>query len=313
MFGTHQSVRRVRLAATGLAMAVTLVGCGSSPTPATPATPAASDQPTTPVATKGDPAVVDLVPKAVADKGQLVVATEAQYPPFEFYDEDNKTIIGADAEMATAVAEKMGLEVSLVDAAFDTIIPSLASKRYDMAESAFTVTAERIEQVDFVTYYYEGDGALVKSGNPKGLGVDDSLCGVKVAVLKGSTQDAVSVPRLNKMCTDAGKSELAVSILPGSNGLGLALSSGRVDAVLTDGSNAAFTAKQSGGKMELAPGDPFNPAPFGIATVKDSGMAEAVQAALKSMIADGSYLEILTNWGMQAGAVETPEINEVTS
>ncbi len=63
----------------------------------------------------------------------------------------------------------------------------------------------------------------------------------------------------------------------------------------------------------MAPGTPFNPAPFGIAAQKDTGMAKAVQKALEKMIADGSYRKILDKWGMTAGAVDNAKINEVVS
>lgn len=206
----------------------------------------------------------------------------------------------------------MGLKLVLKDAAFDSIIPSLGSGRYDLGMSGFTVTGERIQQVDFVTYYYEGDGLMVKAGNPKNLAVGDSLCGVKIAVLKGSTQALRSLPELDKGCQQAGKPAIVPTVVPGSNDLGLSLQSGRVDAVLTDGSNAAYTAKLSDGKFEVATGQPYNPAPFGIASRKGSGMDKAVQKALAVMLSDGSYAKTLDKWGMQAGAIHTPKINEVT-
>lgn len=253
-----------------------------------------------------------LLPQSIKDKGQLVVGMEAQYPPFDFYDTDNKTIIGLDADIAAKLATLTGLTLSLNDAAFDSIIPSITGGRYDLGISGFTVTAEREKQVDFVTYYYEGDGLMVKAGNPDGLAIDESLCGVKVAVLKGSTQNLTSVSQLNSKCSAAGKPDVVASVVPGSGDLGLALQSGRVDAVLTDGSNAAYTATQSNGKFDVAPGPPYNPAPFGIASKKGTGMDQAVQKAMESMLADGSYAQILDKWGMQAGAITTAKINEVT-
>ncbi len=222
------------------------------------------------------------------DKGELVIGTEAQYPPFEFYDTDNKTIIGFDPDIGAGLASLMGLKLVLTDAAFDSIIPSITSGRYNLGMSGFTVTAERVKQVDFVTYYHEGDGLLVKAGNPGSLAINETLCGAKVAVLKGSTQNLTSVSELDKKCAAAGKPNLAASVVPGSSDLALALQSGRAVAVLTDGTNAGFTAKQSKGKFEVAPGEPFNPAPFGIASQKGDGMDKAVQKALEKMLADGS-------------------------
>jgi polar amino acid transport system substrate-binding protein len=305
---------RHRVAALGaVALALTLAGCGSSdPAPTTPAGPATSAGATGNPAEGADPAVVALLPAAVKDKGVLTVGMEAQYPPFEFYDKDNKTVIGFDADMAASLAKLMGLKLEINDAAFDSIIPSLASGRYDLGISGFTVTAERAQQVDFVTYYYEGDGLMVKAGNPGKLTIGDSLCGAKIAVLKGSTQALKSVPELDKGCTAAGKPAIAATVVPGSNDLGLSLQSGRADAVLTDGSNAGYTAKLSAGKFEVATGQPYNPAPFGVASPKGNEMAKAVQKALEVMISDGSYDAALKQWNMESGAVETPKINEIS-
>jgi polar amino acid transport system substrate-binding protein len=312
MTTTHSSTRRrAAVASVGLlAAALALTACGAGDDGALKNT--AGTAGTSAAAGDASPDVVALLPKAVVDKGELVVGTEAQYPPFEFYDTDNKTIIGFDADVAAELADRMGLRLAVSDASFDSIIPSLASGRYDLGMSGFTVTAERVKQVDFVTYYYEGDGLLVKPGNPKGLAIDTTLCGVKVAVLKGSTQNLASIPALDKDCAAAGKPAVSTSVVPGSSDLALALQSGRADAVLTDGTNAGYTAKQSSGKFEVAPGQPFNPAPFGIASSKSSGLSKAVQKALETMVADGSYQKILDTWGMTAGAIDTAKINEVS-
>ncbi|MEO6020786.1 MAG: ABC transporter substrate-binding protein [Knoellia sp.] len=294
-----------------LALGLALSACGSNDT-SKPAASSASSTTGDGAATGADAAVTALVPAAVKADGKLSIGIEAQYPPFEFYEADNKTIIGFDADIAAGLAKHMGLTLVLNDASFDSIIPSLSSGRYDLGISGFTVTAERVKQVDFVTYYYEGDGLMVKGGNPAKLAIDETLCGVKIAVLKGSTQALNTVPTLDKACTAAGKPAMAAMVVPGSSDLGLALSSGRAEGVLTDGSNAAYTAKLSKGKFEVAPGKAYNPAPFGIAAQKGTGMDAAVQKALEVMLADGSYAQIAKTWNMTAGAIEAAKINEVT-
>jgi polar amino acid transport system substrate-binding protein len=296
------------MSATVLSLALALSACGGGSGDS--ASESQGNAPTSSAA-KADPDVVALLPSSVKAAGTLTVGTEAQYPPMEFYDTDNKTIIGMDPDIAQGLASLMGLKLKLQDAAFDSIIPSLASGRYDLGMSSFTITAERQQQVDFVSYFNGGDGLLVKKGNPKDLKIDESLCGVKVAVLKGSTQDLESVQLLNEKCAAAGEPDLDASVVPGSNDLGLSLQSGRVDGVLTDGSNAADVAKKSNGKLEVAAGPPFNSAPFGIASQKDGGMAAAVQKALEKMIADGTYEQILQKWGMQDSAIKAPETNGV--
>ena len=299
--------RRVAAGLSAFSVAIALTACGSSETPA------GANGASTPNAGQADQEVVALLPQSVKDKGELVIGTEAQYPPFEFYDTDNKTIIGFDPDIGAGLARLMGLKLVLTDAAFASIIPSLTTGRYTLGMSGFAVTAERAKQVDLVTYYLASDGALVMGGNPQDLHIDDSLCGVKVAVGNGTSQQLKTVPRLNEGCEKAGKPKLVVSAMPGSNEVALALSSRRVDVALMGGSTAGLIAKQSKGKFEIASGEPINPTPDGIASQKGTGMDKAVQKALEKMLADGSYKKTLAKWGMDAGAIDSVKINEVTS
>ena len=124
--------------------------------------------------------------KTVKD-GELSVGMELSYAPAEFYAEDGKTPVGFDVDLSKALAAVFGLKENTVSSTFDSIIPSVGSK-YDIGISSFTVTKERMEAVDFVTYFKAGSTFVVQKGNPNK--VDSSnLCGVKVAVQTGTTQD----------------------------------------------------------------------------------------------------------------------------
>ena len=99
-----------------------------------------------------DPAVAALVPADIKAKGQLSFAMDASYAPFEYFDTDNKTIIGFDADLSQAIGTTMGIKVNDVNAAFDSILIGLTSQKYDVGMSAFSASAERAKVVDFVTY-----------------------------------------------------------------------------------------------------------------------------------------------------------------
>ena len=111
--------------------------------------------------------VAALVPAAVRSKGTLTVAADASYPPNEFIGPDGHTIIGMDADLAAALGQVMGLKLNLANAPFDSIIPGLAAKKYDVGMSSFTDTKEREKVVDFVTYYTVFTGFFEKPGGPK--------------------------------------------------------------------------------------------------------------------------------------------------
>ena len=254
--------------------------------------------------------VAALVPAAVRSKGTLTVAADASYPPNEFIGPDGHTIIGMDADLAAALGQVMGLKLNLANAPFDSIIPGLAAKKYDVGMSSFTDTKEREKVVDFVTYYTVFTGFFEKPGGPKVNGLAD-LCGLTVSVEKGTTQQDDSTAQ-SKKCTAAGKKAVKVLVFPDQTGANLALSSGRAQVAMADYPVAVYEVKKTGGQFKLV-GKPYGPFPYGIAVPKGSGLTSPLLAALKVLIADGRYKAILTKWGIQAGAITTPKINGAVS
>src|SRR5690606_9293947 len=110
----------------------------------------------------------------------------------------------------------------------------------------------------------------------------------------------------------AKKCKVNVLVYPDQSGANLALSSGRADLSMADSPVAAYQVKQSDGKFKLT-GQPYDSAPYGIAIPKDSGLAEPIRQALEQLMEDGTYKEILEEWGVQDGAIEKPVINGATS
>ena len=87
-------------------------------------------------------------------KEKLVMATNAEFPPFEYYDGDE--VVGIDAEFAAAIADKLGMDLKIEDMAFDSIIPAVQSGKADIGAAGMTVTEDRATQVDFSDSYYTG-------------------------------------------------------------------------------------------------------------------------------------------------------------
>jgi polar amino acid transport system substrate-binding protein len=287
-----------------LAIAAALIVSGCSSKKSTPATAGSA-------AAGANPA--SLVPATIKSAGTLTIASDASYAPNEFFDTDGKTIIGMDVDLGNAIATKLGLKASFQNVTFDNIIPGLAGSKYDLGMSSFTDTKAREKTVDFVTYFSAGESLIVPKGNPKNVtGPDLSLCGLTIAVEKGTTEES-EVPALSKACTDAGKKAVTALSSDDQNAANLALSSGRADAGSADSPVAEYAVKQSNGAFEIA-GKSYENAPYGIAMPKNDGtLAQAVQGALAALIADGSYKTILTKWGVADGAITTPAINGATS
>jgi polar amino acid transport system substrate-binding protein len=257
-------------------------------------------------------ALAKKVPDAIRKKGSMSFAMDASYPPFESFDTDNKTIIGFDADLSTAIAAKLGLKAEHVNAGFDTILVGLAAAKYDVGMSAFSVTPERTQSVDFVVYLNSGTGIDGPTGNPMKLSMDpNSLCGHKVSAQKGSVQGLDYLPKFSTECKAAGKGEIDIQLYPSQTDANLAVTSGRADAVMGDSVSMAAQAKGSNGSLELAPGDDYDPSEVGLATVKGSPIAELVSEALTSLNDDGSIAKLLTKWEIPAQSLTSAQVGKV--
>ena len=288
----------LRVAATVMGLGLAAAGCTNASSAGGSTEPKDADS-TTSASSGVDEDAAALLPADVKDKGVITVAMDASYPPFQYFENDNKTIIGFDVDLSNALAAKLGIEAKQVNAGFDTILPGLAAEKYDMGESAFSVTPERAKSVDFVTYMNAGSGIAVKPGNPLDLEMDPAdLCGHKVAAQKGSLQGITQLPQISKDCEAAGEYPVDIRLYPSQNDANLALTSGRVDAVMADSFALAYAGQLANGAFELAPGEDYEPAPLGVALPKGSDLKPAIEAALAALLQSGEYNEILEKWDL---------------
>src|SRR5919199_4088002 len=281
-------------------------GSGSSSSSRSSSKPAANS-PT--VAT--DKKIAAEVPAAIKSKGALTVAADATYAPNEFIAPNGHTVEGMDADLAQALARVMGLKAKVVNATFDSIIPGLAAKKYDLGMSSFTDTKVRQKTVDFVTYFSAGTSFYVKAQGGPTINSLADLCGHKVAVEKGTTQ-ADDATAQSKKCKAAGKPGVTVLVFPDQNGANLAISSGRAEVGMADSPVADYQVKKSNGQFKLV-GKTYGTAPYGIAIPKGDGMAKPLLGAVKKLMSDGDYRAILQKWGIAQGAITNPQINGATS
>lgn len=93
-------------------------------------------------------------PEGTEYKGKLVMATNAEFPPYEYY--ENEVIVGIDVDLARAIGDKLGYEIEIADMAFDSIIPAVKAGKADFAAAGLTITEDRLKEVDFADSYYTG-------------------------------------------------------------------------------------------------------------------------------------------------------------
>ena len=253
------------------------------------------------------------LPAAIQSSKNLKVGSDIEYAPIEFYKEGTQQVQGLDWDIAQALGQKLGITVSFVDDTdFAGIIGALQAGRFDIVMSSMNDTAERRGKgVDFIDYFKAGSSILVQKGNPKAIKVVDDLCGTTVSVQKGTTQDTdILTPQVAK-CQTAKKALNVLRFEKDTDAL-QQVKNGRAVADLEDFPVAAYNAQTSGaGKdFDVVTGQVGDIGSYGIAVPSNNAaLRDALQGALKAVIADGTYATILATWSVAAGALNTAAIN----
>lgn len=218
----------------------------------------------------------------VSDGGTLVMATNAYFEPYEYYEGDQ--IVGIDAEMAAAVAEKLGMEPKIEDMEFDSIIPAVNSGKADMGVAGMTVTEDRLVNVNFSNPYTTATQVIIVQEGSDITGEAD-LNGKMIGVQLGTTGDIYASDIEGAEIEQYNKGMDAVQ----------ALANGMIDAVIIDNEPAKqFVSKAEGLKILE---EEFVTEEYAIAFAKDNEeLMEKVNAALDELIADGTIQSIIDKY-----------------
>lgn len=213
----------------------------------------------------------------------LTMATNAEFPPYEYHEGD--AIVGIDAEVAKAIADKLGMELKIEDVAFDSIIPGVQAGKYDMGMAGMTVTDERLESVNFSTSYAKGVQVVIVKEDSDIASVDD-ITGKKIGVQTSTTGDIYASDDYGEEnVTKFDNGAVAVQ----------ALLSGKVDCVIIDNEPAkSYVAANEGLKiLETA----YVEEDYAICFNKnDTELQEKVNGALEELIADGTVQQIVDKY-----------------
>ncbi len=278
-------------------VALIAAACGEeeeAPPAPTPTSPAPAATPTSPA-----PAVA-LVPE-LAD-GVLQAGSDITWPPFEFIEEGEPT--GFDVELFNAIGEELGVEVEWINTSFEGIIPALEAERFDVIVSGMTHTEKRDEVIDFVDYYFAGITLIVPKGNPKNIQSLDDLSGLKVATVIATTwQDLLEAK--NEELEAQGKPLIDVILFDTDADAIDQVRLGRVDADMNDNPVADYIVSLDPDIFESLSGTILlEAAPFGWGIRESSpGLWAALDIALRALIADGTYDQIITKWGLEGGTI----------
>ena len=265
-----------------LALTLSLAACGgNNASPSGSASAARSDA--APSGEAGFTTAVD---------GVLSMATEATFPPYEYYDGD--AIVGIDVEIAQAIADKLGLELQVTDIAFDSIIPGVQSGKYDLGLAGMTVTDERLEQVNFSDSYATGVQVVIVKEGGKVTSVDDLFADGASNVI-GTQTGTTGFLYATWDIQDAGLGE--VKSFAKTTDAVEALKNGQVDCVILDNEPAkALVAANEGAGLSILDTE-YAVEDYAAAISKDNtALLEAINGALKELIADGTVQSILDKY-----------------
>jgi serine/threonine protein kinase len=250
------------------------------------------------------PSIAATVPADVRQSGRLVIGINVPYAPNEFKDSQGK-IVGFDVDLMNAIARTLGLEADYRETAFASIIPSVQAGNFNVGASSFTDTADREQDVDFVTYFRVGNLWARRAGTTV---VPWAACGLKVGVAQGGLQELKEVPAKSDECAAAGLSPIDMVVFTRQDDLTKALVAGEVDAMSADSPVTGFAVKLSAGVLETA-GEVTDPASYGWPVAKGSGLAESLKQGLEQLMKTGEYRTIATQWGVEKGLIDAPVIN----
>jgi len=213
---------------------------------------------------------------------ELIMATNAYFEPYEYYEGD--AVVGIDAEIAQAIADKMGMTLKIEDMEFDSIIAAVNSGKAHIGVAGMTVTEDRLENVDFSDSYTTATQVIIVQEGSEIAGADD-LEGKKVGVQLGTTGDIFAADIKDVQLEQYNKGMDAVQ----------ALANGMIDAVIIDNEPAKQFVAKAEGLMILE--EEFVTEEYAIAVAKgNEELLDDINKALDAIIADGTVKGIVDKY-----------------
>ena len=228
----------------------------------------------------------------VQREGKLVVALAPDYVPFAYYGRDG-ILTGIDVELIREVGKRMGVNVDIVDYAFDGMVDALKVEQVDVIGTAFAITPERSQIIDFSRAYYSGDSKfVVRSSSQYGkAGSPADFAGMVIGVQKGTSFE--QWVRTNLVDNNYIPAKNVYTYTLSSDAM-KALEEGRVDTVLIDEESYLDIYDKTGNFKVFAEGFMKENYAFGVR--KGSNLSGEISKHLTSMINDGTAQKIANNF-----------------
>ncbi len=255
--------------------------------------------------------IAETLPDEWKESGKLKVGIgEFDAPPLILYADDETTLIGNEIDIAYLVADTLGLEIDIEPTSWENLFLSVDSGQYDAAFANITVTEERKEKYDFASYRVDSLAFEAKAGSDIVVNGPADIAGLKVAVGSGTNQEQI-VLAWDEQNKAAGLEPAEISYYQNEADFLLALDSGRIDLYFGPSPSASYRHETTGKTqiVGVVPGGGDIPAQIAAMTLKDSGLAAPIAAALNHVIESGAYGDVLAKWGLDVEAIDASEVN----
>lgn len=241
--------------------------------------------------------VMSLGMTAMAEEDNvLVMATNAEFPPYEYREGDE--IVGIDAEIAALIADKLGMELEIEDMAFDSVLAAVQSGKADIAMAGITVDPDREMMVNFTDTYAKATQMIIVKEDSEIASVDD-LTGKTIGVQLGTTGDLYAEDIEDATVERYNKGFEAVQ----------AVMQDKIDAVIIDGEPAKVFVEENEGIKLLD--EAFTEEEYAIAIAKDNDeLLEKVNTALNELKEEGAFQEVVDKYISSDDAEDATEVAE---
>lgn len=220
---------------------------------------------------------------STSEETTLTMATNAEFPPYEYM--ENNEVVGIDVDIAQAICNKLGMTLAIDNIAFDSIIPAVQSGKADVGIAGMTVTEDRLQSIDFTDPYTTATQVIIVNSEGSTVASVDDLSGKTIGVQLGTTGDIYASDVEGATVEQYQKGADAVQ----------ALKQNKIDCVIIDSEPAkAFVAANEG--LTILP-DPFEEEEYAICISKDnSELKDKINSALAELKADGTIDSIVEKY-----------------
>lgn len=247
--------------------------------------------------------IAAMLPEEFADG--FSVSINADVEPIKFIDSDGN-IAGLNPDLLRAAGRVLDTDVEFEEGTFDALIPGLEAKRFDVIASVADFV-ERQTSIDFIDYLRNGTAILTSVDFDGDELTREDLCGMSIGYTRGTSQQA-SLEKIAAECADAGAPELKINGYNDSGAGILSVQSGAADAFWGDLPQMAYNVKKTPDTFKIVYKEQVSI--LGIGVHKDNtGLRDALQAAMKQLVADGTYDKLLEKWGLEDAALPEMDIN----